>query len=308
MISLNSGSTYLQNQIISGFDSVAQGLTATTSAGSSTGIQAAMDSFSSFEASEMTELSGLGSQQQISGAAEFSSPTTYMNNQLFDSAIRADDPVLSAFKDPQLGAGGELSSISEIVSKIASQAEQQGIIIVSGSPTELLQQGGSTRLEQAGLMTPPQYGGTTDLEQVGLMTPPQYGGGFDVLAQQGSTRLQQVGLMTPPQIGGSTELELTGLMTPPQYGGGFDAIAQQGSTRLEQAGLMTPPQIGGSTKLEQAGLMTPPQYGGIDGSQEGIVFSSQHAATLTSMSKTVRSAANLFQDVNASMLSRRIMA
>ena len=267
MISLGTSSAYLQNQIISGFDSVAQGFTATATTSSSAGLQTALDSFSAFDTSEMTNLASMGSQQQISGAAEFSSPPAYLNNQLVDSEVRANDPVLRAFQDPSLGSGSDLTGISEILTAITSQAEKQGIIIVSGSPTQL-QQRASSKLEQAGLMTPPQFGGSSQLDQAGLITPPQIGG---------SSKLEQAGVFAPPQVGGST--------------------------KLEQAGLMTPPQVGGSTKLEQAGLMTPPQYGG---SPDAITFSPQQTTALASMSKTISDAASLFQNVNLSMLGRRI--
>jgi hypothetical protein len=243
-----TGSSYLQNQIISGFDSVAQGFSATTA--SSTSLQTALDSFSSFGTNEMTELANAGSQQSVSGAAEFSSPATYLQNQLVDSGVQANDPVVRAFQDPSLASGSDLSGISEILTRIANDAEQKGIIIVSGSPTQL-QQRASTKLEQAGLMTPPQIGGSTELDQVGLMTPPQVGG----------------------------------------------------STKLEQVGLMTPPQIGGSTKLEQAGLITPPQFESFD----AITFSPQQTTALASMSNTVREAASLFQNVNVSLLGRKIL-
>lgn len=300
MISIGGSSTYLQNQIISGFDSVAQGFTATAPTASSTSLQTALDSFSSFGTNETTALASMTSQQQISGAAEFSSPATYLQTQ-----FAPDDEILRAFQDPSLASGGDLSAISEILSKITADAEQKGIIIVSGSPTQLLQRA-STKLEQAGLMTPPQVGGSTELDQVGLMTPPQVGGStiptephtpsqfgaFDTLQSQVSNRLEQAGLMTPPQIGGSTKLEQAGLMTPPQVGG----------SQLEKAGLMTPPQYPSDPHFPTE-PHAPSQFGAFD----EITFSPQQTTTLASMSKTVREAASLYQATNLSMLSRRII-
>ena len=312
MISLGTSSAYLQNQIISGFDSVAQGFTATATTSSSAGLQAALDSFSAFDSSQMTNLASMGSRQQISGAAEFSSPATYLKSQQLDSSLQADDQVLRAFQDPTLASGSDLSSISEILSQITSQADQRGIIIVSGSPTQLKQQTAS-KLEQSGLITPPQVGDSTKLEQVGVFAPPQLGGStiptestvasqyetFDRLQQQGSTRLEQAGLMTPPQVGGSTKLEQAGLMTPPQFE----------SPKLNFAGLVSPLQIdgsAGSTNLIPTEPHTPSLIPSDPHSPAEITFSPQQTTALASMSKTIRDAASLFQSVNVSMLGRRI--
>jgi hypothetical protein len=298
MISLGGSSTYLQNQVISGFDSVAQGFTAAATTTGATALQTAQDSFSSFDANETTALASMGSQQTISGVAEFSSPATYLKRE----GIQANEPVLRAFQDPSLASGGDLSSISEILSKVTADAEQNGIIIVSGSPTQL-QQRASTKLEQAGVITPPQVGGSTKLEQAGVLTPPQFGGSPTQLQQQASSQLEQAGVITPPQVGGSTKLEQAGVLTPPQFGGSPTQLQQQASSQLEQAGVITPPQVGGSTKLEQAGVLTPPQFGAFD----AITFSPQQTTALSSMSKTVREAASLFQNVNVSMLGRKIV-
>lgn len=209
MLNFNSGSSYLQTQISSGFDSVTQGITQTSTISGPTGLQSAYDSFASFETTEMGDFGAMGA-QQLAPSADFSSPATYMSSQVFDSAFQNTDSLLRAVQDSHLATGDELSKVSGILSKFTSEAERQGIIIVSGSPTQA-QQKASSRLEQAGVFAPPQKGGSPELEQAGLITPPQFGG---------SMKLDQAGLITPPQI--SSE--------PHAPSGMFAQLQQQGIT------------------------------------------------------------------------------
>jgi hypothetical protein len=305
MISLGGSSTYLQNQIISGFDSVAQGFTATATTTSATAFQTAQDSFSSFDTSEMTTLASMGSQQQISGAAEFSGPAAYLQS----SGVQADDPVLRAFQDPSLASGADLSGISEILSKITADAEQKGIIIVSGSPTQLQQQA-STKLEQAGVFAPPQVGGSTKLDQAGLITPPQIGG---------STKLEQAGVFAPPQFE-APKLNLVGTLSTLQVDG-FTGATNKGPTDPYAPALIptephTPalypsdphaPSLYPTDPYAPTVIPSDPHAPSQFGAYDAITFSPQQTTALASMSKTVSDAASLFQNVNVSMLSRRIV-
>jgi hypothetical protein len=233
-----------------------------------------LDSFSSFESANPT---GLGSNRLIAGVGEFSNPAMYLNNQLRESGIQKEDPLLSALQDPHLSIGAELSNASTILSNFGSSAAARamGIVIEERAATETKAQSFKAPLADAnaamGIVI--EERAATEAKAQSFKAP-----WADANAAMGIVIEERA----------ATKAKAQSFKAPLA-----DANAAMGIVIEERA----------ATKAKAQSFKAPLADAN---AAMGIVIEERNLTTFTNMSESVRKAANLYQTANLSMLSKNV--